>query len=187
MTFLRHTWAALRALIVLTLLLGVVYPLGMTAVAGALPGTGHEVTVAGRVVGDSRIGQPFSEPRWFQGRPSAVEHPGEASGGSNLGPHHPDLARQVAERRAALRQANPQAPEAIPADALTASASGVDPDISPAYARWQVARVAAARHLGVEQIQRLVDAHTTRARWGFVGSDTVNVLELNAALTRLGA
>ena len=123
---------------------------------------------------------------WFQGRPSASDAAGDTSGGSNLGPDNPDLAAAVAQREKDLRAANPDAPQPIPADALTASASGLDPDISPAYARWQAPRVAAARGLEQTRVLQLVDQHVRRAPLGFLGQDRVNVLELNVALAALG-
>ncbi len=136
----------------------------------------------GNVVGSSLLGQAAAGPQWFQARPSVSDHSGDTSGGSNLGPDAADLATAVAERETALRAANPDAPASIPPDALTASGSGLDPHISPAYAAYQVPRVAAARGLSVAQVQRLVAAHTQHAALGFIGQDRVNVTELNVAL-----
>ena len=183
---LRQLSAALKALLVLTVLVGVVYPLAVLGVGLLVPGRsgGSLIELDGKVVGSSMLGQAVRGPEWFHGRPSASENSGATSGGSNLGPSATALAAAVAQRTAALRAANPDAPEAIPADALTASGSGLDPDISPEYAAYQVPRVAAARGMSVARVQALVDAHTERALLGFLGQDRVNVTELNVALAR---
>jgi K+-transporting ATPase ATPase C chain len=189
MAFLRQLGAALKALLVLTVLLGVLYPLAILGVAQLLPGRagGSLVEVDGRVVGSSLLGQAVQGPGWFHGRPSASDSAGDTSGGSNLGPSSAALAGLAAQRAAALRAANPGAPATIPPDALTASASGLDPDISPAYAAYQVPRVAAARGMSVARVQALVDAHTEHAVLGFLGQDRVNVTELNVALAGTSA
>ena len=182
----RQVWAALKALLVLTVVLGVLYPAAILAVGLVVPGqaNGSLVEVDGRVVGSSLLGQPAAGPEWFQARPSASDHSGDTSGGSNLGPSSDELATNVAEREVALRQANPDAPAAIPADALTASGSGLDPHISPAYAAYQAPRVAAARGMTLPQVQALIAAHTEQAALGFIGQDRVNVTDLNVALAR---
>jgi potassium-transporting ATPase KdpC subunit len=182
--FARQLAAALKALLVLTVGLGVLYPATLLAVGLALPGQakGSLIEVDGRVVGSSLLGQAASGPQWFQARPSVSDQGGDSSGGSNLGPDAADLATAVAERGAALRAANPDAPETIPPDALTASGSGLDPHISPEYADYQVPRVAAARGMSVAQLHQLVAAHTRHAALGFIGQDRVNVTELNVAL-----
>ncbi|MBM6402380.1 potassium-transporting ATPase subunit KdpC [Phycicoccus sonneratiae] len=187
MTTTRQLGAALKALLVLTVLCGVLYPAAILAVGLVVPdrANGQPVVVGGREVGSALLGQPPSGPEWFQGRPSASDSSGDVSGGSNYGPSNPDLAADVAEREKALRAANPDAPQQIPADALTTSASGLDPDVSPEYARWQVARVAAARGLEQTRVLRLVDQHVREAPLGFLGQDRVNVLELNVALAGL--
>lgn len=184
MNALRQAWVALRALLVLTAILGVAFPLAMTGVGLLYPhqASGSLLRVDGRVVGSALLAQPDAGPEWFLARPSAVGHSGDASGGSNLSPTASELADQVASREAALRAANPDAPGAVPGEALTASGSGLDPHISPAYATWQVPRVAHARGLAVADVQALVDRHTERAFGGFLGADTVNVTELNVAL-----
>jgi len=184
MAVTRQLLAALKALLALTVLLGVLYPAAILAVGLVVPGpaNGSLVEVDGKVVGSSLLGQTAVGPQWFQARPSASDYAGDASGGSNLGPGAEDLATSVAEREAALREANPGAPATIPADALTASASGLDPHISADYAAYQVPRVAAARGLSDEQVQRMVAAHTQHAALGFIGEDRVNVTELNVAL-----
>ncbi|MBD3783259.1 MAG: potassium-transporting ATPase subunit KdpC [Micrococcales bacterium] len=184
----RQIGAAVKALLVLTVVCGIVYPAAILGVGLLVPerAAGQPVRVDGREVGSALLGQPPSGPEWFQGRPSASDAAGDTSGGSNYGPANPDLAAAVADREKALRAANPDAPQTIPADALTASASGLDPDISPEYARWQVARVAAARGLEQTRVLRLVDQHVRRAPLGILGQDRVDVLELNVALAALG-
>lgn len=184
----RQLGAALKALLALTLLCGVAYPAVVLAVGLVVPdrANGQPVTVDGREVGSHLLGQGPSGPEWFQGRPSASDASGDTSGGSNLGPSNPDLAKAVADRRAALEKANPDAAGPVPADALTASGSGLDPDISPAYARYQAPRVAAARGLTVAQVLDVVRRTTVSAPLGFMGQDRVNVLDLNTALAALG-
>ncbi|RKS75515.1 K+-transporting ATPase ATPase C chain [Motilibacter peucedani] len=197
----RASWApqalaALRALALLTVVLGIAYPLLVTGIAKvALPGRadGSLLTRDGTVVGSSLLGQSFSDPQgkplpqWFQPRPSAAGdgYDAASSSASNLGPENPDLLRAVEERRAAAAAADGTAPADVPPDALTASGSGLDPDISPEYARQQVARVARARGLDPAVVRRLVDAHVTGRTLGFLGEPHVRVLELNLALARL--
>lgn len=180
----RQLSAALKALLVLTVLLGVLYPAAILAVGLVVPGqaNGSLIEVDGKVVGSSLLGQAAEGPQWFQARPSVSDHSGDTSGGSNLGPSSEDLATTVSEREAALREANPDAPTAIPADALTASGSGLDPHISPEYAAYQAPRVAAARGMSVEQVHALIADHTQEASLGFLGQGRVNVTELNVAL-----
>ncbi len=142
----------------------------------------------GTVVGSSLLGQRFSGDRWFHGRPSVSDYSGDTSGGSNLAASSKDQVTAVAQRRTAVTAADgrgtAQGAGAIPADALTASASGLDPHISPAYAALQVPRVAKATGLGTGVVERLVAAHTQGRTIGFLGAPRVNVLELNLALTR---
>ena len=186
---LRQLLVALRVMIVLTVLVGVAYPAAVTAVGAlALPrqAAGSPVSVDGTVVGSTLIGQSFADdagnalPEWFQSRPSAGAYDGRASGGSNLGPNSPALVDSVAGRAAAVGTGG-----AVPADALTASASGLDPHISPAYARLQVARVAEARGLREADVAALVESKMNGRDLGFLGEPTVNVLELNIALATL--
>lgn len=197
----RATWlqyrVALRAMVILTVALGLVYPLAVTAVAQvAMPGQadGSAATDAdGTVVGSTLIGQSFADadgnplPQWFQPRPSAAGdgYDAGASSGSNLGPQNPDLVAAIAERRAAVAAFEDVAPEEVPVDALTASASGLDPDISPEYALLQVRRVAKANGLPEDQVRALVDARTDGRDLGYLGEPTVNVLELNLTLQEL--
>ncbi|WP_042507676.1 MULTISPECIES: potassium-transporting ATPase subunit KdpC [Streptomycetaceae] len=195
----RLTWAALRALLVLTVVTGVLYPLAVFAVGQAAfhdKANGSPVGAGGHVVGSSLLGQSFDlpgkpgtpDPRWFQPRPSAAGQNGydtRASGASNLGPTNPALVKTIEERRTQVAAFNRVAPSAVPADAVTASGSGLDPDISPAYARIQTDRVARARHLDPAEVARLVADHTEGRQFGFLGEPTVDVLQLNLALARL--
>lgn len=195
----RLAWVALRVMLIGTLVLGVAYPLFVTVVGRVvMPGQARGSLVTGpdgQVVGSSLLGQSFSDesgmplPQYFQPRPSAAGESGYdagASSGSNLGPENPELIAAIRERRAAVAAFNDVPESAVPVDAVTASGSGLDPDISPAYARIQVARVAAARGLTAEQVTALVEAHTTQPAAAFLGPARVNVLELNLALDRLG-
>lgn len=196
----RTTWShlgvALRAMLVLTVILGVGYPLLVTGLGRLMPARadGSLVTdAAGTVVGSALIGQAFTDadgaplPRYFQSRPSAAGdgYDAAASSGSNLGPENPDLIAAVEERRAAVADLEGVDPAAVPADAVTASGSGLDPQISPAYAELQVPRVAAERGLPEGEVRDLVTAATTGPDLGFLGQAGVNVLELNLALDRL--
>lgn len=186
----RQLAPAVVVLALLTVLVGVVYPLGMTGLAQvAFPARadGSLVRVDGIVVGSRLLGQSFAGPGWFHPRPSAAGdgYDGAASGGSNLGPTNPVLLEAVAGRIAAYRYENDLAPDApVPVDAVTASASGLDPHISPENARLQAARVAKARGLPLDRVLALVEAHTDTASLGFLGEDGVNVLSLNLALER---
>lgn len=209
----RPLWAALRALLVLTLVCGVVYPLAVTGVAqGLFPGRadGSEITANGRVVGSELIGQRYDLPlrkgqetaapdlKWFQPRPSNglggnsvnTRYKLILSGATNRAGDDKELIGWVKAAKAAVIKDNsvpghPVSPSAVPADAVTSSGSGLDPDISPAYAQLQVRRVAEGNHLGVEQVRRLVARHTDGRTLGFVGEPTVNVLRLNIALEGL--
>lgn len=186
----QTAWTALRTLLVFTVLLGVVYPLLITAAGLLAPAqvSGQPVTHADRVVGSALLAQASPGPEWFHPRPSAAGAAGwdgQASGASNLAATSPVLAEAIAERRAAYAAENGVDPAAVPADALTASGSGLDPDISPENARAQAARVAEARGLPTAEVERLVSAHT-RSPWAsFLGSWRVNVLELNRAVAEL--
>jgi len=178
---------ALALLLVLTVVTGIVYPLAITGVAHfVFPRQAHGSLIVrdGVVVGSSWIGQPFSDPRYFWGRLSATSPPynAGASSGSNLGPSNPALLDQARARIAALRGADPEARGPVPVDLVTASGSGLDPHISPAAAEYQAARVARSRGLDVENVRRLIAAHTTHRLLRFIGEPVVNVLELNLAL-----
>jgi K+-transporting ATPase ATPase C chain len=182
----------LVALLALMVLVGIAYPLvvfgvGQVAFRGAA--NGSMVHRDGRVVGSSLIGQAFDDPKYFWGRPSAAGdgYDPTASGASNLGPTSAKLDQEVRQRLADLLAANPGTTAAqVPAELVTASASGLDPDISPAAADFQVNRVAKARGLDPAVVSRLVDQHVEGRTLGVLGQPRVNVLELNLALDRLG-
>lgn len=187
---LRQVGPAVRAMLVLTLLLGLAYPLALTGFAQAVvPGRadGSLVHRDGRLVGSSLLGQSFDgEPQYFQSRPSAAGDGYDplASSASNLGPESPDLRAAVEERRTAAVRLDGTAPADVAPDALEASGSGLDPHISPAYAAQQVDRVARERGLTPDVVRRLVAAHTDGRTLGFLGEPRVNVLLLNLALDR---
>ena len=175
----------------LTLLTGVAYPLVVTGVAHALfpaQAGGSVIEHGGKPVGSALIGQNFSEPRNFWGRPSAtgpMPYNASASTGSNLGPLNPALTEAVKGRIDALRAADPGNTAPVPVDLVTASASGLDPHISPAAARYQAARVAKARSLPVDKVLSLVEQQTETPLLPFLGESQVNVLQLNLALETL--
>lgn len=183
---LNHARPAIVMVGLFTLVLGGAYPLAVTGIAQGLfsnQANGSLVRDAdGQVVGSALIGQPFAEARYLHPRPSAAGDGYDAmsSSGSNLGPLNPDLKTAVAERAAAIRAEDGVG--VIPADAVTASGSGLDPDISPAYARLQAQRIADARGVPVEQVQGIIEAHTEGALLGFIGQPHVNVLLTNRAL-----
>jgi len=180
---------ALVLFIALSLIVGLVYPLAVTGVAQTVfPRQANGSLVAGgdgKPVGSELIGQLYADPKNFWGRPSATgEKPynGLASGGSNQGPLNPALRDAVTERVKALREADPQQQVQVPIDLVTASASGLDPHISPAAARYQVPRVAKSRGISPEVLEALIVRHTDEPLLGFLGEARVNVLELNLAL-----
>jgi K+-transporting ATPase ATPase C chain len=179
----------LRATVVTLILTGLLYPLGMTAVAQALFSNANGSLVvdgAGKIRGSALIGQAFSYPGYFQGRPSAAGngYDATASSGSNLGPTSAKLRDRVKADVARLQKENPEAPGLIPAELVTASGSGLDPHISPSSADWQIARVARARNVSPERLRALVDDKTEGRTLGFLGEPRVNVLLLNQALDR---
>lgn len=183
MSFLREIKRACVALLALGALTGLLYPLAVHAAAALLfPGRagGSLVVLDGEVRGSALVGQEFRGARWFHGRPSATSYSALPSGGTNLGTNHPELARAFAERAAALRAQGVTGP--LPADLLTSSASGLDPHVSPAAARAQVARVAQARGLAEERVRALVEAHVEGRLLGVLGVPRVDVLALNLAL-----
>jgi K+-transporting ATPase ATPase C chain len=192
----RQYWVALKAMVIFTAVLGVGYTAVITGIGQlALPAqaNGSLVEVDGATVGSSLIGQSFADeegaalPEWFQSRPSAAGdgYDGGASSGSNLGPESEDLVAAITDRREAIADDNGVDPESIPVDALTASGSGLDPHISPDYALLQVERVAEARDLPEEDVRALVEDAVSGPDLGYLGESTVNVLELNIALTEL--
>lgn len=205
---LRQTWAGLRVLLVLTVLTGILYPLAVWGVS-RVPGLqsraeGSIVTLDGKSVGSSLIGLNLIDPnakndpandRYFHTRPSAnasdfstgdqlglADNDGNTSGAANLAADSDKLAKQVVDRRQAIASREHVDPTAVPTDAVTASASGLDPDISPAYAELQVARVARVTGLSVEQVHQIVAEHSQGRAAGFLGDPRVNVGELNLAV-----
>jgi len=179
---------ALVILAALTLVTGVAYPLLVTGVAQAVfpyQAQGSLILKDGKLVGSVLIGQPFDDPKYFWGRPSATSpfpYNAASSSGSNLSPTNPDLVKAVQGRVEALRAADPGNSAPVPVDLVTASGSGLDPHISPAAALYQVGRVAKARHLPAEAVQQLVERHVAGRFLGFLGEPRVNVLALNLAL-----
>ncbi len=184
---------ALTMLVVLTVFTGVAYPLVVTAIAQVLfpaQANGSLIVRDGKPVGSTLIGQPFDDPKYFWGRLSATSpaaYNAASSSGSNLGPLSDALLDAVKGRIDALKAADPDNPLPIPVDLVTASASGLDPHISPAAARYQLARVARVRRLSESIVADTVARHTTGRQWGFLGEPVVNVLELNLALDGLQA
>lgn len=179
---------AVSVFVLLSAITGVAYPLLVTAVsqtAFAHAANGSLVTVNGQAVGSSLIGQSFSSPAYFWSRPSATSpmaNNGLASGGSNLGANNPALTDSVKGRIAALRAADPGNVAAVPIDLVTASGSGLDPDISIAAANYQAARVARTRALDAQTVQALIASHAQQPWLGFLGEPRINVLALNLAL-----
>jgi potassium-transporting ATPase KdpC subunit len=193
---MRTPIRAVLATLVLAVITGLVYPLLITGIAQVAfrgKAEGSLMRVDGRIVGSSLIGQAWSGPQWFYGRPSAISEPYDAStsSGSNLGPRSRDLADDIRQRIADITalegQYNPGLkPTDIPVDLLTASGSGLDPDISVEAATFQAPRIAAVRGLSLEEVERLIDEHTEGRTLGVLGEPRVNVLELNLALEGSG-
>jgi K+-transporting ATPase ATPase C chain len=187
---MRTALRALRATLLLAAVTGIAYPLVMTGigqVAFAHDANGSLVDVAGQPVGSALIGQRWTGPQWFYGRPSAVQNDAATSSGTNLGPRSQQLADDIESRATAiLNLESPYTPGLttadIPVDLLAASGSGLDPDISVAAARFQAPRIASVRGLPPDEVMRLIDAHTAEKTLGFLGEPRVNVLELNIAL-----
>jgi len=188
----RELFPALRILLMLTVVTGILYPLAILAIGQGVfsdRADGSLVRRDGHVIGSSLLGQNFAEPGYFHPRPSAAGtdgYDGAASSASNLGPSNPDLAKAVRDRVAQYQKENGLAANVkVPVDAVTASGSGLDPDISVANARVQVARVAKARGLDAAKVRTLVDDHVDDRQLGVLGEESVNVLDLNLALDRL--
>lgn len=186
---MSHLRPALVSLALLTLITGVAYPLVVTAIAKvAFPSQANGSLIVdedGKVIGSRLIGQPFDDPKYFWGRPSATSpfpYNAAASSGLNQGPTNPALTKAVQDRVDALRAADPGNAAPVPVDLVTASGSGLDPHISPAAALYQVRRVAKARNLDEGKIRDLVAEHTEGRQLGFLGEPRVNVLALNLAL-----
>jgi potassium-transporting ATPase KdpC subunit len=184
----KYLLPSVKLTIILILLLAVLYPVFIALVAKLAPGAGkgRTVSVNGNVVGYANIGQKFSDYRYFQSRPSAVEYNAAGSAGSNKGPGNPDYLQQVSDRIDTFVVHNPGVVKAdIPAELVTASGSGLDPHLSPAAAKIQVKRIAALRRLDEEKLNSLVNEYTKKPLLGMLGPATVNVLELNIALDKL--
>jgi K+-transporting ATPase ATPase C chain len=188
----RALGRSVLAVLVLTAVLGLAYPLVMTGFARVVfpnKSNGSLIGRDGRVVGSRLVAQKFTSPRYFHPRPSAVDYNAAGTSFANLGPTNPDLAKNVRkEAEAILKLEKPYNPGLtigdLPVDAVTTSGSGIDPHISPANARLQSARIAAVRHLSKERVQQLIDDNTDGRSLGFLGEPGVNVLELNLALDR---
>jgi potassium-transporting ATPase KdpC subunit len=183
----KQLGTAFRLIVVMTILTGFFYPglvTGLCQWGFPTRANGSLIRVNGRVVGSNLIGQNFTKPEYFHPRPSAAGNGYDASnsGGSNYGPTNQELVHRVKDSIAEFRKANPNYQGPIPADLVTASASGLDPDISLASAEAQAARVAAARALPLEDVLRLIGQHAERRELGFLGDPRVNVLEINLAL-----
>ncbi|MFH1817429.1 MAG: potassium-transporting ATPase subunit KdpC [Pseudomonadota bacterium] len=182
---------ALTLFVLLSAITGVVYPVAVTGIAKVLfpdAAEGSLIVENGKPVGSRLIGQNFTDPKHFWGRPSAtgpMPYNAGASSGSNQGPLNPALKDAVKARIDALKASDPSQTAPIPEDLVTASGSGLDPQISPAAARWQAPRVARVRGLSEAEVSRLIDAHTEGRQLGLLGEPRVNVLALNLALDRL--
>ena len=182
----KNLVTAVLMTVVTTILLGIIYPLVVTGIAKALfpnKANGQLIERNGKIIGSRIIGQPFAGPGYFYSRPSAAGNNGydaANSGGSNLGPTNQKLIDRVKQDTARLQAENPQQP--VPIDLVTTSASGLDPDISPAAADFQVPRVARERSMSPDELRRLIAKHTESRQLGFLGEPRVNVLELNLDL-----
>ena len=181
----NQLWPAVAILVLLTAVTGFAYPAAVTAVSQvAFPSqaNGSMIVVSGQTVGSSLIGQAFDDPKYFSGRPSAAGtgYDPTLSGGTNMSPTNQKLIDSITAQVDAQRKANGDKP--VPIELVTSSASGLDPDISPAAAEYQVARVAAARGMTVELVRAAVARHTTQPFLGFIGAAAVHVLELNLDL-----
>ena len=189
--FMRFIRPAISLLALMTLMLGIGYPLVIAGAAKMVfprQAAGSLIYRDGKLLGSRLIGQSFSDPKYFWGRPSATTpQPYNALGstGSNLGPLNPALLDAVKANAKALHAADPANRLPIPVELVTASASGLDPDVSPAAVEYQAARVARARHLELAQVETLINAHVRERLFGIIGERRINVLELNLALDRL--
>lgn len=186
---LRQAGVGLRLLFLMTVVLGLAYPVAVWAATRPVSGLAEGSlvrTADGEVVGSRLIGQRFEGDKWLLPRPSASDYDPLATGGSNLGPENPDLVAEVIARRAEVAEREGVPESEVPADAVTASWSAVDPHISPEYAAIQVDRVAEARGLSVEEVRAVVDEHTSGRQLGVLGEARVDVLQVNLALEALG-
>ena len=187
MNILKQIYPAFAITVVLTVVLGIIYPLAVTGLARMIfprQAAGSLIEKDGQVIGSSLIGQPFSGPSYFHSRPSAAGsgYDGTASGGTNLGPTSQKLMDSVKAAAESLREENPGS--SVPIDMVTASASGLDPHITPAAAEFQVPRIARERRLSEDEVRRIVREHAEGRQFGILGEPCVNVLELNLALDR---
>ncbi len=184
----KYMLPSLKLTLVMIMLCALIYPILIAAVGKMTPGEGkgETITVNGKVVGYALVGQKFTEDKYFQGRPSAVDYNAAGSGGSNKGPSNPDYLQVVQDRIDTFMVHNPGVKkEEIPAELVTASGSGLDPDLSPAAAKVQVKRVAAIRKLDESKLIALIDRQTEGPFLGMFGPSKVNVLKLNIALDKL--
>ncbi len=184
----RYILPSLKLTLALIILLAVIYPLFIAAVGKLTPGNGdgETVKVNGKVVGYAIVGQKFTDDKYFWSRPSAVDYNAASSGGSNKGPTNPDYLKTVQDRIDTFLVHNPGIDKKdIPAELVTASGSGEDPDLSPAAAKIQIKRIASVRHIDESKLNALVDEHTDGPLLGFLGPSKVNVLKLNIALDEL--
>lgn len=180
---MKNLWMSLRMMALMTLVLGLAYPAlvaGLGWVVFPTKAAGSLIEEQGRVRGSELIGQKFESNLYFWGRPSAIDFNPQPSGGSNLGPINPSLKKLIQEREAKLKAAH--GPGEVPTELLMASASGVDPELSPAAVRYQIKRIAQARGVSEERVQQLVDRHQQGRQLGLLGEERVNVLRLNMAL-----
>jgi len=179
---------SLKLTLVLLVILAGLYPLAIAGIGKFTPGNGDGETIQlkGRTVGYANIGQKFTKDEYFWSRPSAVDYKADASGGSNKGPSNPDYLKDVEKRIQDFMKKNPGVTRAqIPAELVTASGSGLDPDLSPAGAEIQAARIARVRKISVDQVDEIIDQHTEKPLLGLFGPPKVNVLKLNVALDEL--
>jgi K+-transporting ATPase ATPase C chain len=192
----RQYWVAIRAMLVLTVVLGIAYPLVMTGIGQATMNAnanGSKESLGGQIVASSLIGESYTDKKgnpltqWFQSRPSAAGtgYDANASSGSNWGPNNPDLIKAIKQRKATIEKTYGVTASQIPADAVTASGSGLDPDISPAYAALQVNKVAQTRGISVAEVKKLVAQNTHGRELGFLGNPVVNVVQLNIDLAKV--
>ena len=184
----KYLLPSIKMTIIMILLLAVIYPVFIAMASKLAPGGGKGKTVSanGNVVGYANVGQKFTDDKYFQGRPSAMDYNAAGSAGSNKGPSNPDYLQQVKDRIDTFLVHNPGIDKAsIPAELVTASGSGLDPHLSPAAAMIQVKRIAAIRNIETGKLNKLVEEHTKKPLLGMLGPATVNVLELNIALDKL--
>jgi K+-transporting ATPase ATPase C chain len=184
---LRHLWPSVMFTLITVVLFGIVYPVVMTGISQLMFPTqanGSIVSVGGKPVASTIIGQLWKSAKYFQGRPSAAGNGYDptSTGATNLGPTSKKLIDATRSAIAALKKANPNATDPVPMDLVTTSASGIDPDISPEAASYQAPRVASARHMSLDAVRSLIAAHVAPRQLGFLGEPRVNVLELNMAL-----